>query len=105
MERVLRDLRMVVLPCRGCIHLTRVFPAQRLVRPVVVVTLDKCIEPALLLQVAVAGRLGRFLLEGQMHPLMATVPLGMARLDAFDRDTEPQPPDREPAQTEQGVRR
>jgi hypothetical protein len=39
-----------------------------------------------------------------MHPLMASVLLRIAGLDAFDIDAEAQPPDRQLAQAEQGVR-
>src|SRR6202041_3058050 len=38
-----------------------------------------------------------------MHALMTAILLGMARLDSFDADTEPQPPDRQFAQMEQSV--
>jgi hypothetical protein len=38
-----------------------------------------------------------------MHALMTAVLLRMARLDPFDADTEPEPPDRQLAQVEQGV--
>jgi hypothetical protein len=72
-------------------------------RPVIVVTLDKVIEPALLQQKIVAGWFSCLLLEGQVHLLMAAILLGMAGFDAFDPDTEPQPPDRESAQAEQGM--
>jgi len=74
-------------------------------RPLIIVTLNEVIEPFLLLQKVVARWFGHFLLEGQVHPFVAPVLLWMARLDAFNRDPEPQPPDGEPAQTEQGMRR
>ena len=54
-KRVLRDFRVVVFTCRRCIHFARIFPAKCLMRPVVIVTLDKYIEPALLLQKVVTG--------------------------------------------------
>jgi hypothetical protein len=38
-----------------------------------------------------------------MHALVTTILLGMAWLDSFNADTEPEPPDREFAQVEQGV--
>src|SRR6266404_1255722 len=38
-----------------------------------------------------------------MHAFMAAILLRMARLDAFDANTQPEPPDRELAQVEQGV--
>src|SRR3984893_860423 len=38
-----------------------------------------------------------------MHTFMAAVLLRMARLDPFDADAQPEPPNREFAQVEQGV--
>jgi hypothetical protein len=38
-----------------------------------------------------------------MHAFMAAVLLRMTRLDALDADPQPEPPDRELAQVEQGV--
>src|SRR5271170_51153 len=38
-----------------------------------------------------------------MHALMTAILLGMTRLDPFDADTEPEPPDRQFAQVEQGL--
>ncbi len=38
-----------------------------------------------------------------MHALMTAILLGMARLDPFDADPEPEPPDRQFAQVEQSV--
>jgi len=73
-------------------------------RPVIVVTLNEVIKTVLLLQEVVAGWTGGLLLEGQVHAFVTVVLLWMARLDAFNRDTEPQPPDGEPAQAEQGMR-
>ena len=103
MKRILWGLGVMVFACRGCIHLTRVLPAQGLMRPLVVVDLDKRLKSGLLLQEVVAGRSCRLRLEGQMQPLVAPILLGMARLDALDGDTEAQPPDGQPTQTEQGM--
>jgi hypothetical protein len=52
----------------------------------VVEVLDEPVEAALLLQEVTGRRLGGFLLERQMHALVATVLLGMPGLDAFDVD-------------------
>src|SRR5215468_4771773 len=40
-----------------------------------------------------------------MHAFMATVLLRMARLDTLDRDAEPEPPDGQPTQVEETIRR
>jgi hypothetical protein len=56
---------------------------------------EEGIETVLLLEAVKARRAGRLLFEREMHALMPSVLLRMTRLDAFDRDTEPEPPDRE----------
>src|SRR5262249_59527719 len=61
------------------------------------------IEALLLLQAVKAWRPGGLLLEGEMHTLVPAVLLRMARLDAFDRDAEPEPPHRQLGEIEQGV--
>ena len=66
---------------------------------------DELIEAGLLLQEVGSGRFGGFLLQGEMHTFMTAVLLRMARLNAFDTDAQPQPPDGELAQVEQGMRR
>ena len=72
--------------------------------PFVVVAREEGIEAGLLVE-EVGGRgPGGFGLQGQMHPLVAAVLLGVARLDAFDGDAEPSPPHRQPAQPIEGVR-
>ena len=53
---------------------------------------DEIIERHLLLRVIFAGRPGGFLLQGQVHALMLAILLRMAWLDAFDGDTESEPP-------------
>ena len=57
--------------------------------------LQECIEAGLLLQTVEPGRPGGFLLQGQVHALKTAVLLGMAWLNAFDRDAEPEPSDGE----------
>ena len=64
---------------------------------------DEGVEAILLLQAVQAWRPGCFLLEGEMHTLMAAVLLRMARFDALDRDADAQPPDRELREVEQGI--
>ena len=57
-----------------------------------VVAVDEVIEAGLLLQEVAGGGFGGFLLQGQVHTLMAAVLFGMAGLDAFDLNTQAQPP-------------
>ena len=55
-------------------------------RPLLVVALDEAIELRLLLQEVLRGRLGRLLLQCQVHALVPAVLLRVAGLDALDRD-------------------
>jgi hypothetical protein len=64
---------------------------------------DEGVEAGLLLQAVGARRPGGFLLQGQVHALVAAVLLRVTGLDAFHRDAQPQPPDREFGQAEQAV--
>ncbi len=78
---------------------------QRLVRPFAIELLPEVIESFLLLQGVHAGWPCRFLLEGEVHALVAAILLRVAWLDALDGDSEAQPPDCELAQVEQGIGR
>ena len=64
-------------------------------RPFGIELADEGIEALLLLQAVGARRPGCFLLESEVHALMAAILLRMAGLDALDGDAEPEPPDRE----------
>ena len=57
-------------------------------RSFVIVNPDELVEAFLLLQEVEGCGLGGFLLEGQVHALVATVLLRMARLDALQADAE-----------------
>src|ERR1035438_9374034 len=75
-----------------------VFSDLGFVRALIIKDLDEFVEPGLLLQEISTGGLGGLFLQGEMHAFVAAVLLGMARLDAFDANTETQPPDGEFAQ-------
>jgi hypothetical protein len=55
----------------GLLDLGRTLHAEGLVRALVIEDLDKSHRTWLLLEEVGSGRLGGFLLQGQMHPLMA----------------------------------
>ena len=74
-------------------------------RPVLVVALDKRIEARLLLQHIGGRRLGRFLLERQMHPLVPPILLRVAGLNTFQLNAEPEPPDRQFTEPVEGMPR
>jgi hypothetical protein len=65
--------------------------------------LDEIIEAGLLLEAVEAWRPRGFLLQGEMHAFVPAVLLGLARLDALDLDAEPEPPDGELGEIEQGI--
>jgi hypothetical protein len=71
--------------------------------PFLVVPPDEVIDEGLLQGVG-RRRLDGFGLQGQTHPLVAAVLLGMPGLDALDVDPETQPPHGELTQTVQGIR-
>ena len=81
------------------------FHAERLVRTLVIKDLDELVEAGLLLQKVGTGRLGGFLLQGQVHALMAAILLRGAGFDSFDTDAQAEPPDGKLAELEQGVGR
>ena len=72
-------------------------------RPLVVVDTGEGLEASLLLQEVLSGRLGGFLLQGQVHTFVPAVLLWMSRFDALDRDPQTQPPHRQFAQAEEGA--
>ena len=73
-------------------------------RPLVVVAVNEVVELGLLLKEVAAGWLGGLELQCQMHALMAAVLLRVAGLDALELDAEPEPPDRELGEVEEGIR-
>jgi hypothetical protein len=72
-----------------------------LVGSLLVEGIDELIEAGLLLEEVFSSWLGGFLLESQMHALVAPVLLRVAGLDALDADPEAQPPDRKLRQSEE----
>src|SRR3990172_4703830 len=72
--------------------------SQRLVGPLVVVELAEAIETRLLRLVIFRGRPGGLIFQGPVHPLVASVLLGVGRLDEFGEDAQADPPDGEARQ-------
>lgn len=82
-QRIFERRQSSIRPGRWAIYLGRVADAQCLVRALIVVLLDKVIELRLLLQEVLAWRLGRFLLQREMHAFMPAILLRLSRLDTF----------------------
>ena len=66
--------------------------------------LDELLEARLLLKEIRGRRFGSLFFQSEMHAFMPAVLLRMAGFDALNADAQPEPPDREFAQVEQGVR-
>ena len=64
-------------------------------RPFFIEFAYESVETHLLLQDIAARRPRRFLLERQVHALVAAVLLRVTGTDALEGDAEPEPPDRE----------
>src|SRR5882757_1836130 len=87
----------------GKVEFGGAFHIKRLMRPFGIELADEGVEAFLLLQAVAAWWPGCFLFEGEVHSLVTAVLLRMAGLDAFDGDAEPEPPDRELREIEQGI--
>src|SRR5438094_1924018 len=72
---------------------------ESLVRAYVIVVSAKLIESALLPPETLARRRAGRLLQRQVHPLVPTVLLGLARIDALESDSEARPPRRQLRET------
>src|SRR6185312_2242349 len=102
-ERIGQLRQAGVATRRGGVELGGALHLEGLVWPFGIELADEGIEAFLLLQAIGARRPGGFPFEGEVHALMASVLLRVARLDAFDRNTKPEPPHRELGEVEQGV--
>src|SRR3954470_16931684 len=71
--------------------------------PIAVELLDEGVEARLLLQHVSRGRFGGVLLQRQMNALVAAVILRMAGLAPLNLNSQPQPPDRQLAESVERV--
>src|SRR5271165_4445111 len=94
----------VIRARRGRIDFGGALHVERLVRPFLVEFLYEIVEAGLLLKAVQAWRAGRLHLQGEVHALVAAVLLRMTWFNTFDRDAEPEPPDGEFGEVEQGIR-
>jgi hypothetical protein len=77
---------------RRLVQLRRCLELESLVRTHAVVLVPELVERPLLPSEAVPRRRTRRLLEGQVHALMPTVLLRLARIDALEGDAQASPP-------------
>src|ERR1051325_7121099 len=103
MEGVVRLGDALIGPGRGGVDLSGTFHFERLVGPFGIELVDEAIELGLLLKEVGAGGTGGLLLEGEVHALMAAVPLRVAWVNAVDADAQAQPPDGELGEMKQAT--
>src|SRR5215469_4529978 len=75
------------------------------VRSFVVENFDEVIESSLLLKEVSLGGLSGLFFQGEMHALVTSVLLRVARLASLDADSQPEPAHRELAQVKQSMGR
>src|SRR6202011_5762184 len=105
-DRILKTRRIAQQRCR--VTLLRRGLTQGFMRALAIELLAKTLEARLLLRQVGGRRSGGFGPQRLVHPLMASVLLRLARLDALRRDAELDPPYPEPTQptrAERGKRR
>ena len=73
---------------RRLVDFRRALHVQSFVRTLVVEDLDKFVEAGLLLKEIRGRGFGGFFFQGEMHAFMTAVLLWMARLDAFNADSQ-----------------
>src|SRR6185312_896199 len=105
MERVEEFLNALIRAAGRRVDLGRTLHVESFVRSFVVKLLEEGIELGLLLKQVGAGWASGFFFERQMHALMPAVLLRMTGPNAFDRDAQARPPDRQPGEIEQPVGR
>ena len=87
------ELRQALIEARSRrIDLGGIFHVERFMGALVVEFMNEGIERGLLLQAVHACGAGCLLFQSQVHALVAAVLLRLSGLDAFDCDTETQPP-------------
>lgn len=94
-ERIVRFWNPQVGTRRSRINLGRAFHGEGFMRPLLIELLQEGVKLGLLLQEVGAGGTSGFFLQGQMHPFMTTVLLGMAGTNPLNGDSQAQPPYRE----------
>ena len=87
------------------VDLRRHLHPQGLMGPLPIEAVDEGVKPRLLLEDIRRGRLGGFLLEGEMHPLMPPVLFGMSGLIRSIAIPSREPPHRQLAQAVERIRR
>jgi hypothetical protein len=104
-EGVVRLGEALIRSGRRGVDFSGTLHAKGFVRPLAVVLLNECIELGLPLKEVGSGGECGFLLEREVHALVAAVLLRMTGANAFDANAQAQPPHREAGKVEQSVGR
>lgn len=103
MERIFKYWQAQILKGGGSRDFRRALRVESLMWPFVAEFLEKIIEFRLLLHAIQALGASGFRFEREVQALMSAVLLWMTGLDAFHRDAQTQPPDKEFGEVEPRV--
>ena len=89
MAGVFEFLELAVGPALRLVATRRRLHVERLVWPLMIEAVHKCVEAHLLLEVVDGSGFGRLGFQREVHPLVSPILFRMARRNALERNAEP----------------